>query len=321
MASFGGQYEDAVAELGLAEALAAGEAINPLTVEDLVLGMAGTAAGRYLSLQSSWRALQDRADVGGTMSFSEALTLHAQLGYVERVVTHAVAAGDVVQAARTADEGWEDPDVEAMVDDLAEGVSCGSAAASLRSALVGAGAEDVAGLLELDVEMRAAAPVHGVLIDSIVCAAQDADGETFRFLNGLAVTGSAEVLRQLGLASAAGLTQPPVRLRILARLAVDGRVEHAVELQGGGQVLPESRYLAADAPLGEWRVSSDVEVGGEPIGKIRSRRLADGRTELGFLGADGESVALDIRYLPADMPRGVWLRSGEFEVSPVGMLE
>ena len=73
--------------------------------------------------------------------------------------------------------------------------------------------------------------------------------------------------------------------------------------------------------LGEWRVSSDVEVDGQPIGKIRSRRLADGRTELGFLGAEGESVELDIRYLPADMPRGVWLRSGEIEVSPVGMLE
>ena len=74
----------AVTELDLAESLAAGEAINPLTVEEMVLGMAGTAAGRYLSLQSSWRALQDRMDVGGTMSFAEALTLHAQLGYVER---------------------------------------------------------------------------------------------------------------------------------------------------------------------------------------------------------------------------------------------
>ena len=84
-------------------------------------------------------------------------------------------------------------------------VSCGSAAAALRSALAGAGAEDVEGLLELGVEMRAALPVHGVLIDSIVCAARGADSETFPFLNGLAVTGSAEVLRQLGLASAAGL--------------------------------------------------------------------------------------------------------------------
>ena len=321
LASFGGQYEDAVAELGLAESLAAGEAINPLTVEDLVLDMAGTAAGRYLSLQSSWRALQDRADVGGTMSFSEALTLHAQLGYVERVVTHAVAAGDVVQAARAADEGWEDPDVEAMVDDLAEGVSCGSAAASLRSALTGAGAEDVAGLLELDVEMRAAVPVHGVLIDSIVCAARGADGETFQFLNGLAVAGSAEVLRQLGLASAAGLTQPPVRLRILARLGLDGRVEHAVELPGGEQVLPASRYLAADAPLGEWRVSSDVEVDGQPIGKIRSRRWPMAARSWASWAPTARASQLDIRYLPADMPRGVWLRSGEIEVSPVGMLE
>ena len=163
----------------------------------------------------------------------------------------------------------------------------------------------------------------GVLIDSIVCAARGADGETFQFLNGLTPSPAATPRSCSCWASLQppGWTEPPVRLRILARLGLDGRVEHAVELPGGEQVLPSSRYLAADAPVGEWRVSSDVEVDGQPIGKIRSRRLADGRTELGFLGAEGESVALDIRYLPADMPRGVWLRSGQIEVSPVGMLE
>ncbi len=321
LASFGGQFEDAVAELGLAESLAAGEAINPVTVEELALNMAGTAASRYLSLQSSWRSLQARLDAGGTMSFAEALTLHAQLGYVERMVTQAVAAGDVVRAARSAGEGWQDPGVGAMVGDLAEQVSCGNAAASLRSALSGADAADVDALLDLDVEMRTALPVYGVLIDGMMCAARSADGETFRFLNGLAVADSPEVLELLGLGPDTGIAQPPLPLRILARLTDGGRIEHAVELPGGEQVLPSSRLLPVDAPPGEWRVSSDVEVDGQPIGKIRSRRLADGRTELGFLRADGESVVLDIRYLPRSMPLGVWLRSGEFEVTPVGVLE
>ena len=319
LASFGGQYEDAVTDLGLTAALAAGEAVNPITVEDMVLDIAGTAAGRYLSLKSSWRSLQDRVEVGGTLSFAEALTLHSQLGYVERMVTPAVAAGDVVRAARIADQGWQDPGVEAMVDDLAEQVSCRNASLSLPSALAGVAALDP--LLNLDVEMRTALPVFGTLTDSILCAAQGADGETLQFLDGLAIADSAEVLELLGLGPAAAFPQPPLQLRILARLADDGRIEHAVELSGGERILPSSRHLPANAPVGEWRVSSDVEVDGNPIGKIRSRRLDDGRTELGFLRADGGSVVLDIRYLPAAMPAGVWLRSGEFEVTLVGVLE
>ena len=88
------------------------------------------------------------------------------------------------------------------------------------------------------------------------------------------------------------------------------------------EVLPTVRYLPADAPVDEWLISSDVEVDGGLIGKIRTRRLADGRVELGFLSAVGERIALDIRYLPADLPAGVWLRSGEIKVPPAAtMLE
>ena len=65
-----------------------------------------------------------------------------------------------------------------------------------------------------------------------------------------------------------------------------------------------------------WMVSSAVEVDGNPIGQIRTRRLADGRVELGFRNADGDPIAPDIRYLPADIPVGVWLRSSEIEVPP-----
>jgi hypothetical protein len=63
-------------------------------------------------------------------------------------------------------------------------------------------------------------------------------------------------------------------------------------------------------------------VDGDPIGKIRSRRLADGRVELGFQSAGGRVVTADVRYVPADAPTGVWLRSGEVEAPPpVAMLE
>ena len=113
---------------------------------------------------------------------------------------------------------------------------------------------------------------------------------------------------------------PAHRLRIIARLGEDGRVELGAELAGGEQVLPSVRYLPADSPVDVWRISSDVEVEGSPIGKIRARRLEDGRVELGFLSSGGEVISPDIRYLPADMSAGVWLRSGEIETPAVEVL-
>ena len=109
----------------------------------------------------------------------------------------------------------------------------------------------------------------------------------------------------------------PHRLRIIARLGEDGRIEHGVELANGRRVLPEVRFLAADAAVDRWTAGSAVEVAGTEIGTIRSRLLADGRVELGFRAADGEAITPEIRYLPADLPVDVWLRSGEIEVPPV----
>ena len=110
----------------------------------------------------------------------------------------------------------------------------------------------------------------------------------------------------------------PHRLRIIARLGEDGSLEHGVELAGGRQVLPPERFLREDVTTGRWQVSGDVEVGGDSIGRIRARRVAGGRTELGFIGIDGETIIPDIRYLPADLPVGVWFRSSQIEV-PVAM--
>ena len=38
---------------------------------------------------------------------------------------------------------------------------------------------------------------------------------------------------------------------------------------------------------------------------------------MGFETAHGETVTPDIAYLPADLPVGVWFRSGEIEVPRV----
>ena len=107
-----------------------------------------------------------------------------------------------------------------------------------------------------------------------------------------------------------------MRLRVLAKLGDHGRVELGVELAGGEQRLPRVRTLSADAEVGRWKISSDVEVDGSAIGQIRVRRLADGRVELGFRSAAGERIVPDIRYLPADPTAGVWFRSSEIVVPP-----
>ena len=74
------------------------------------------------------------------------------------------------------------------------------------------------------------------------------------------------------------------------------------------------RFLAADAEAGRWKISSDIEVDGTAIGKIRARRLADGRVEVDLRSAAGERIVPDVRYVPPDPPIGVWFRSSEVTV-------
>ena len=104
----------------------------------------------------------------------------------------------------------------------------------------------------------------------------------------------------------------PYRLRVIASLRADGRVEHGVELDGQ-HFLPPSRLLPADAPAGQWYASGEVEVEGHSIGVIRARRLADGRIELGFRDVNRDAVEPGIRFV-ADPPLGLFVRSSVIEV-------
>ena len=315
--AFAAQYAGAVAASGLADVLAAGEAIAPSAVEEVTLSVAGTASAQFASLAASWSALQDRVDGGEALSFAEAFAVQSQIAYAESVLSPAITAGEVVRASREADLGWRDAGVRAMAAGLAQQASCDDAAAVLRGALYAAGVADVDDLLALDAEMRAALPIYGMANDGALCAASAVDAVNSRFLRALSIAGSAE-LREL---LAPEPSPSPYRLRIIARLGEDGRIEHGVELASGRQVLPTVRFLASDATADQWRVSSGIEVAGTEIGKIRTRRLADGRVELAFRSADGEAIEPDIRYLPADLPVDVWLRTGEIEVPPAAPAE
>ncbi len=302
------QYTRDLDTSGLDDALAAGVVVNPAAVESIILSASDTASARYAAMAASWSALQART--GDRLSFAEAFEVQAQLAYAESVIASAVAAGEVVQAARDSEMGWEDPDVMDMAAGLA---SCGSGL--LGSALEAAGIPKVEDMLTLDAEMRLALPAYGMAVDGALCAAAGVDASTMQFLSAYSLSRSGEILQMLE--PVPTLERPPQShsLRIIAQMDEDGRLEHGVELANGERIMPSSRFTSADVPVDVWLISSDVEVDEEKsIGKIRSRRLEDGRIELGYIDALGEEVAPDVRYLATDSSTGVWLRSGEIEV-------
>ena len=312
----GDQYANDVTASGLVDALGAGEVVNPVTVEDMTLGAAQTAAARYAYFAASWSALQERIENGEELSFDEAFAVHSQLSYAESIIPSAVTAGEIVEAARAADMGWEAPEVQEMLTGLARQGSCGDEEETLSTALEEARVADVDVLLALDDELRAVLPVYSLANYSSRCAASDVDAVTSRLLQSLSIDGNDELLRLLMPRPSTVEAPAPHLLRIIAQLDENGRVEHGVELSDGERVLPSSRFTSANVPADTWLVSSGVEVDEKPIGNIRSRRLEDGRIELGFIDALGEEVAPEIRYIAANSPAGVWLRSGEIEAPP-----
>ena len=320
---FADRYKDAIDSSGLPKALAAKEALSPTAVEDILLGLSRSASMEFVSIAASWKALQDRISTREPLTFADAFDLHSELVYTEGVISSAVAAGRIVEAAQAAELGWQDAGVQDMIDGLAQQASCDDSEEGLRDLLEAAGFSDIDETLRLDGEMRVALPVYGVATEAVLCAVARTDDDNTLFLESLAVADSNDILALFGYEQppATMVASPPHRLRVIARLNEDGRIEHGVELTDGEQILPSKRHLSSKDPPRVWRISSDVEVDGYPVGKVRSRRLDDGRVELGFIDAAGQTITPDIRYLSADIPAGVWLRSGEIEVTRQPTLE
>ena len=219
-----------------------------------------------------------------------------------------VAAGTIIEAARDAEMGWEDEDVQEMVGEYEDTYTCGRPA-SIAAALRRADVLDLAWMLTADTEMRAASPIYELAVEAVLCA-DGADDENQQFFESLLIDDSVSLLEMFDITAPPTPAAPPYRLRVVSRLGDDGRVEHGVELSNGEQILPETRHLPADATVDEWTESSDVMVEDDIIGKIQSRRLEDGRVEVAYITASGRTVTPKVRYLPSEMPEGVWFRSG-----------
>ena len=302
---FAARYVDVIGRLGIADSFQPGDAVNPLAVEELTLDLAGTASAQYASLAASWAALRERIADGDPLTFDEAREVQVQVTYAERVLWPAITAGEIVTAARTAESGWADPAVRERVSALARESTCD--ARSARAGLEAAAGEAIEGFAELHLAMGAALRVHASAVDAVLCGVAGFDAANATFVSRLG-SAAPRVERP---------TPPsPVGFQIVARLGADGRVEHGVELANGERILPARRYLQADAPVGEWRASSDVEVEDGVLGQVSARWLEDGRVEWRFVGADGEVTEPDVRFLPADVPEGVWFQSARIVATP-----
>jgi hypothetical protein len=305
---YGQQYSGALRDSGMRTSLREGQSVNPVAVEDILLGMAETASARAVSIVATWKGLQARVGDASPISFNDAFAVHSQLFYAEKVLAPVVAAAAIIEAARDAETGWEDEDVQEMVGEYEDTYAC-RRPASIAAALRRANVLDLVWMLNADTEMRVASPIYELAVDAVLCA-DGADDENQQFFESLFIDDSASLLEMFDIAPPPTPAAPPYRLRIISMLGDDGRVEHGVELSNGEQILPETRHLAADAVVDEWTESSDVMVEDDAIGKISSRRLEDGRVEVSFITVSDRTVTPRVRYLPSDMPEGVWFRSG-----------
>lgn len=305
---FGQRYSTAADESGLVDAFKNREAISSIAAEKLLLDLAETAYATYVPLASSWRTLLRQTEAGETLTFAEASTVQSQLTYVENLIAPMVIAGNIVTAAQAAELSWEDPAVQEMI---ANQVNCKSTAPSLNNALRQAGIDNANELLALNTEMRVALPAYRSLIYNILCETRTADSAKNRFLKRLSIGDSDELIELLSPEEMPAPAPKPVpySLRIIAQHSGDGRIEHGVELANGRQILLPEYFSSSSAPVDMWQTSEEIEVAGTPIGRIRIRRLTDGRIEMGFINVNGQAIVPNIAYLPADLPVGVWFRS------------
>ena len=119
-------------------------------------------------------------------------------------------------------------------------------------------------------------------------------------------------------AATPSLAATTVAVRITALRHADGRIELALQPQGGNRILPRARWVPTTPTIDRWLHSSVITVDGRVLGRIAARRLPDGRTEFSFLPADGgDRVLPSRRYMPAGGATN-WRHSPTFVISPPG---
>ena len=98
----------------------------------------------------------------------------------------------------------------------------------------------------------------------------------------------------------------------------DGRIEVRWMLENTEEVLPQLRFLPANAPSGQWLSSSDIIVNGINLGRINIKiNRGDRKIEYAFTTASGRRILVPNRYFPADAIEeyygSLWLTSSLIE--------
>ena len=110
-------------------------------------------------------------------------------------------------------------------------------------------------------------------------------------------------------------TSETISARIVARRLADGRIELALEPPVGDPILPRSRRLPASPTVGRWIDTSNVVYEGQTLGQISARRLANGRTEFGFLpNMAAKRLLPENRIFPSGTRTTNWRTSSWIEI-------
>ena len=140
----------------------------------------------------------------------------------------------------------------------------------------------------------------------------------------LAALAVATAIIAADLTAPASATLPPeCNGYIVAQRLEDGRVQaiwQERKVNPLWRVVPNQRYIPADAPVDRWLRSSTVRVGGWGEITIDARPRSDGRIEFAYTRIrwnnyrdpnDRERILPELRYFPADAPVGRWVYSSE----------
>ena len=264
--------------------------------EEIVV-LAGRAAARRIEqFTRDWGRL---ADPDHVLTSDEALNVHAQLAYAERVDARLVDAAVLVMMKRAAEQGWSDPDVEAALEAFADEIDC-----------------DADGELSFsDDALRELSPAYGFMLDRAYCGAVSADEDHDQLLSGLDLSVN-PVIPVPEIVDEPTPAPSVAASRLLARVRDDGRIEFGVDLSNGERALPVQRLLPVDTAEDVWLRTAPITSGEVELGRIYVRRLSVGLVQTTYVPIDGSRATSSRWIVPVDAPVGAWLVSGELERGP-----
>ena len=267
------------------------------TAEGIVVRAGRAAARRVERLVRNWSELAAGDPV---LSADDALLVHSELAFAIEIDARLIEAADLVLTKRDAKDGWDDPDVSAVLDAFAAAIDCDV---------------DSRALSFSDGALRALLPLYGFMLDRAYCGAVKADDDHDLLLTGLDLSGNP--LIPAPEVEDEPASAPSVAARwLLARVLEDGRVEFGVNLTSGQRVLPNQGLLSVDVPLNLWLTTAPIWLDGVELGRIFARRLSVGLVQATYVPTGGDRRDTQRWIVPADAPTDAWLVSGELDRGP-----